>query len=72
MKNENDDTVETVMESLRDSLTDHDVGWANVEHAPIFFYHKDKTEAHRAFMIISVMAYKPSGKKFKITIEESY
>jgi hypothetical protein len=67
-----DYTIEEVMEMLQNSATDHDVGWANVEHAPIFFHHNDKTEAHRAFVILKPIGYNTTDKRFKITIEESY
>jgi len=66
-----EDTVESIIDRIQDSLTDHDVGWANIEHAPVHHYGKDAEKAWRSFMVISVQSYHPTTKKFKITVEES-
>ena len=66
-----EDTVETVLEKIQASLTDHDVGWANIEHAPVLFQGKGTEEAYRGFVVISVQSYHPTTKKFKITVEEA-
>lgn len=70
MKNK-EDHVEEVIEKIISSLTDHDVGWANIEHAPVLFHGKGSNAAYRGFMVISVQSYHPTTKRFKITVEEA-
>ncbi len=70
-KIEQEDNVEDVIDKIQASLTDHDVGWANIEHAPVLFYHNSIDPAHRGFMVISVQNYHPTTKRFKITVEEA-
>jgi hypothetical protein len=65
-----EDSVENVVDKIQASLTDHDVGWANIESAPVLFHAKDAEKAHRGFMVISVQSYHPTTKRFKITVEE--
>ncbi len=70
-KIEQEDNVEDVIDKIQASLTDHDVGWANIEHAPVLFHVKGTEKAYRGFMVISVQSYHPTTKRFKITVEEA-
>ena len=71
MKPPTDFTIEEVVESLTTSLTDHDVGWASIEHAPVFYHKANSTEEIRSFLVIKPVGYNRTDKKFKITVEEA-
>jgi len=59
---------EQVLDFIRDSITDHDVGWAWIDGPSVTKIQKGKIK--ESSLVMHVAGWRTSQKKFKVTVTE--